>query len=106
MAYFVLTVELSPPLVSKVISVLVVEDDTIIHMDGVDMLVSAGFEVFEAANAVQATKLLERRSNIDLIFTDVSMPGTMNGLALGSCAGSMAAHQDHCDLRPCKGAAW
>lgn len=64
------------------IRVLVVEDETFIRMDAVDVLRAAGFAVEEAVNADQAIGMLERGSGIQLIFTDIDMPGSMNGLKL------------------------
>jgi CheY-like chemotaxis protein len=46
------------------------------------MLRSAGFDALEAANADEAILLLERHSDIRLVFTDIDMPGSMNGLKL------------------------
>ena len=66
------------------IRVLVVEDETFIRMDAVDMLGRAGFDVVEAANAAEAIKVLELHSDIQLIFTDIDMPGSMNGLELAA----------------------
>jgi two-component system, response regulator PdtaR len=59
--------------------VLVVEDDPVIRMGAVDLLASEGFEILEAGNADEAIALLEVHSKIHLVFTDVSMPGTMDG---------------------------
>ena len=62
--------------------VLVVEDSTIIRMGAVDLVRSAGYEALEARNAEEAIRILESRSDIDLVFTDVQMPGTMDGIKL------------------------
>src|SRR3954470_3110925 len=62
--------------------VLVVEDETLIRMDAVEAIEAAGFDVIEAASADQAIAILEQRSDIRLIFTDVHMPGSMDGLKL------------------------
>ena len=63
--------------------VLVVEDEPIIRMNAVDMLEEAGFEVLEAANADTALRLLEARADeIAVLFTDIHMPGSMDGMAL------------------------
>lgn len=69
---------------SKAIRVLVVEDEPIVRMDIVDYLEDAGFEVVEAANAAEALAALERHDDIRLVFTDVDMPGTMDGLMLAA----------------------
>lgn len=62
--------------------VLVVEDSTIIRMSAVDLVLSAGYEALEACDADEAIRILELRNDIDLVFTDVQMPGTMDGIKL------------------------
>lgn len=62
--------------------VLVVEDSPMIRMSAVDLVLSAGYEVLEASNADEAIHMLESRDDIDLVFTDVQMPGTMDGIKL------------------------
>ena len=62
--------------------VLVVEDSTIIRMGAVDLVLSAGYEALEACDADEAIRVLESRDDIDLVFTDVQMPGTMDGIKL------------------------
>lgn len=64
------------------IAVLVVEDEVLIRLDIVSQLESEGFEVFEAASADEAVAMLEQNSSIRLLFTDIDMPGTMDGLKL------------------------
>ena len=66
----------------KRILVLVVEDDFLLRMDAVQMIEEAGFDVLEAANADDAISILEARSDINVIFADVDMPGSMDGLRL------------------------
>jgi CheY-like chemotaxis protein len=51
-------------------------------MDAVDMIAAAGFEVVEAANADDAIEILESRPDITVVFTDIQMPGSMDGLKL------------------------
>ena len=63
-------------------TVLVVEDEMLLRMRAVDIVEDAGFTSLEAVNADDALALLESRSDIDLLFTDIQMPGTMNGLKL------------------------
>ncbi|WP_407519568.1 response regulator [Methylobacterium oryzisoli] len=63
-------------------AVLVVEDEGLVRMLAVDMLEEAGFVVVEAASADEALAILENRSDIGALFTDVDMPGSMNGFAL------------------------
>jgi CheY-like chemotaxis protein len=62
--------------------VLIVEDEFLLRMDAVDMIKDAGFEVVEAANADQAIEILEARLDITVVFTDIQMPGSMDGLRL------------------------
>jgi CheY-like chemotaxis protein len=64
--------------------VLIVEDETLIRMDAVEMLRSAGFDILEAANADEAIRMLENHCDIRLVFTDIDMPGSMNGLKLSA----------------------
>ncbi len=51
-------------------------------MDATDFLESAGLVVVEARNADEAILILEQRDDIHLIFTDINMPGSMDGLKL------------------------
>lgn len=65
--------------------ILVVDDEPILRMIGIDMAEEAGFEALEAANADEAISVLETREDIRLIFTDIDMPaGSMNGLKLAA----------------------
>lgn len=64
------------------VAVLVVEDEPLIRMDTVSSLKSAGFKVYEAENAADAIRSLELHDEIQLIFTDVNMPGSIDGLKL------------------------
>ena len=62
--------------------VLIVEDDALLRMCAAEIVEEAGFAVIEAADADAAMALLESRSDIALLLTDVDMPGSMNGLKL------------------------
>ena len=62
--------------------VLIVEDDFLLRMDAVDTVKAAGFEPVEAGDADEAIAILESDLNIHVVFTDVQMPGTMDGLKL------------------------
>jgi CheY-like chemotaxis protein len=62
--------------------VLIVEDELLLRMDAAEMIEAAGFEVIEAANADQAIEVLEGRPDITVVFTDIQMPGSMDGLKL------------------------
>jgi CheY-like chemotaxis protein len=63
-------------------NVLVVEDEMILRMRAVDIVEDAGFNPIEAVNADQAISILESRSDISLLFTDIQMPGSIDGLKL------------------------
>lgn len=62
--------------------VLVVEDSAIIRMAAIELVVSTGYEALEASDADEAIRILESRNDIDLVFTDIQMPGTMDGIKL------------------------
>lgn len=66
----------SPPIV------LVVEDEMILRMRAVDIVEDAGFVPVEATSADEAIEILEARDDISLLFTDIQMPGSMDGLKL------------------------
>lgn len=66
------------------ICVRVVEDEALVRIDIADQLSDAGYEVIEAASASEAIEILEKNDTIRLVFTDVDMPGTMDGLALAA----------------------
>ena len=63
-------------------NVLVVEDEMLLRMRAVDIVEDAGFRSVEAIDADQALSILESRSDISLLFTDIQMPGSMDGLKL------------------------
>ena len=62
--------------------VLVVDDEVLVRTVAVDMVEQAGFEVIEASNADEAIRILESRQDIRAVFTDIQMPGSMDGLRL------------------------
>lgn len=62
--------------------ILVVEDEAIILMGALDLMRRAGFETLQASNADEAIRILESRKDVHLVFTDVEMPGTMDGIKL------------------------
>ena len=74
--------------------VLVVEDEMLLRMRAVDMVEDAGFTSVEAVDADEAVAILESRSDIALLFTDIQMPGSMDGLKL--------AHAVHARWPPIK----
>ncbi len=63
-------------------TVLVVEDEFLIRMNVVEIIEDAGFHALEAANADEAIALLETHPDISIMFTDIDMPGSMNGIRL------------------------
>ncbi|WID99305.1 response regulator [Bosea vestrisii] len=63
-------------------TVLVVEDELIIRMSTAAVIEDAGYVVIEASNADEAITLLETRPEIRVVFSDIEMPGSMNGLKL------------------------
>ena len=62
--------------------ILVVEDEALVRLAAVGILEDAGFRMIEATNSGQALELLEADSDIHLLFTDVNMPGAIDGFAL------------------------
>jgi len=62
--------------------VLVVEDEFLIRLMAEDMVEKAGFDAIGASDADEAVRILETRSDIQVVFTDVQMPGSMDGLGL------------------------
>ena len=67
---------------TEVPNVLIVEDEMMLRMRAVDIVEDAGFHSVEAVNADEAMSILESRSDISLLFTDIQMPGSMDGLKL------------------------
>jgi two-component sensor histidine kinase/CheY-like chemotaxis protein len=72
--------------------VLVVEDEMVLRMRAVDIVEDAGFVPVEAVSADQAINILESRDDISLLFTDIQMPGSMDGLKLAHAAHSRWPH--------------
>jgi CheY-like chemotaxis protein len=67
---------------SRSVIVLLVEDEALIRMIAADALLEAGFEVLEASNADEAVEILESRDDISIVFSDIDMPGSMDGVKL------------------------
>jgi two-component system, response regulator PdtaR len=63
-------------------TILVVEDEALLRMHAAGLLKENGFRVVEAANADAALKLLETRDDVRLLFTDIQMPGSCDGMDL------------------------
>jgi CheY-like chemotaxis protein len=66
----------------KRLVVLVVEDEPLMLIDALDLVTDAGFEAIGANNADEAIRILENRKDIRVVFTDVNMPGSMDGIKL------------------------
>jgi len=64
------------------IEVLVVEDEFLSRLHAVNLVEDAGYVAVEASNAEEAIAILEARKNIRIVFTDIDLPGTMDGLKL------------------------
>jgi two-component system, response regulator PdtaR len=64
------------------VGVLIVEDEFLVRTDAVDSIEGAGFTVYEASNADEAIRILETHHGIRVVFTDINMPGSMDGLKL------------------------
>jgi CheY-like chemotaxis protein len=64
------------------LTVLIVEDEFFVRFTTAEFLREEGFEVLEAENADEALDILKSKVAIDLMFTDVRMPGSMDGVAL------------------------
>jgi CheY-like chemotaxis protein len=63
-------------------SVLVVEDEFFSRCHAVELVEAAGYRAVEASNADEAIAILEARKDICVVFTDINMPGSMDGLKL------------------------
>jgi CheY-like chemotaxis protein len=62
--------------------VLIVEDEFLLRMNAAEMISDGGFDVIESSNADEAIAILEARPGIHVVFTDIQMPGSMDGLKL------------------------
>lgn len=65
--------------------ILIVEDETFVRLDASEIVAAAGYEVLEAQDAEEAIRLLEARTDIRIVFTDIEMPGSVDGLKLAAC---------------------
>ena len=64
--------------------ILVVEDEPLLRMTAVDMIEAAGFEAVEGTEATQAFAILESRTDILIVFTDIDMPRGIDGIELAA----------------------
>ena len=62
--------------------ILVVEDDGLLRFGAVSLVEAAGYVALQAGNANEAIRILEGRPDIQLVLTDIRMPGTMDGIKL------------------------
>jgi CheY-like chemotaxis protein len=85
--------------------VLIVEDEFLLRLDAADFIAAAGFEVVEAGSADEAIEILEARPDITVVFTDIQMPGSMDGLNLARAVRGrwppikIVATSGHADVR-------
>lgn len=63
-------------------TILVVEDEPIIRLSAAEYLEECGYKVLQAGNAAEALAMLARNPDIAVVFTDVRMPGKLDGLDL------------------------
>jgi len=66
--------------------VLIVEDEPLVRMMVIELFEDEGFEVLEAADGDQALAIFRERRDVGLLFTDVEMPGSLDGYALARWA--------------------
>jgi len=75
-------VQTAPDYMQEKFTVLIVEDEPIVRFCAAEMLSDHGFDVVESAAADHALEILESRSDVAVLFTDIEMPGTLDGSAL------------------------
>jgi DNA-binding LytR/AlgR family response regulator len=75
---------MSPAFAARRPVVLIVEDDFLIRLQAAQIISEAEFDVLEASSADEAISILEARSDITVLFTDIQMPGSMDGLKLAA----------------------
>ena len=63
-------------------AILVVDDEELLRLNAADLLEESGYAVIEAASAEDALRTLEIRPDVRLLFTDIQMPGAIDGLEL------------------------
>ncbi|MDM9646829.1 response regulator [Rhizobium sp. S163] len=64
--------------------VLVVEDEPLLRLAGIDLVEAAGYEAVAASDATEAVAILESRDDIRIVFTDVDMPRGVDGMRLAA----------------------
>jgi two-component system, response regulator PdtaR len=73
-------------------TILVVEDEILVRLLIVGYLREFGFKVVEAGNAAEATRILCSDEAVEVVFSDIRMPGEMNGIALANWIGRNKPH--------------
>jgi two-component system, response regulator PdtaR len=71
-------------------TVLVVDDEPLVLLNAAEMIEQAGWQALEASNSAEALAVLAQHPRVDVLFTDIHMPGEMNGLELAALV-----HQCH-----------
>ena len=71
-----------PTSLDKLPVILLVEDELLVRMMAAEVLLEAGFTVVESGSAEEALAVLEARCDVNVLFTDVNMPGSLDGLSL------------------------
>jgi two-component system, response regulator PdtaR len=66
--------------------VLLVEDEVLLRMDAAEFLETEGFAVIESTNGEHASTVIRDHANIHVLFTDVHLPGALNGVELAHLA--------------------
>jgi DNA-binding response OmpR family regulator len=79
-----LSVSETGPTDSAIHTILVVEDEVLIRLPLAEYLRDCGYRVFEASNVTEAKTVLDADTPVDLVFSDVNMPGNENGFVLAS----------------------
>jgi len=72
--------------------VLIVEDEALVRIDISEHLAAEGYEVVEAVDAEHAFEVLEARSDVTVLITDIDMPGLLDGLMLAKFAAERWPH--------------
>ena len=79
----------------KPATVLVVEDESLVNWDIADVLRDNGFNVVQTFTADQALSVVEKRTDIRLVFADINLPGKLDGIAL---AGEIQKRWPHIEV--------
>lgn len=72
--------------------ILVVEDEPLVRVNAAEMIEEAGWRALEAENSADALRVLADNRDVDVLFTDINMPGDMDGLALAECVHQLHPH--------------